>query len=254
MLLELQQEFRRHLLGEQTRSLSAAVLADGMSSEARLQIYRNHVRLSLREALRTTFPVVQRLVGEEFFAGLARQFVAAHPPSSPCLSEFGDRFPDFIAAFPAAAALPYLADVARLEWALNVAWHSGMEPALEAAALAALDPEALAGSTLQLQPSLRLLSSAWPVAAIWRANQTGKDGSGVDLSAGGGDLLVWRQRGDEVDDAVFQPIAPEAAAFIRTLLAGGDLPAALALAGTAEALGLLLANRLIVGHRAAVPS
>ncbi|MDF3075260.1 MAG: hypothetical protein K0S54_2927 [Alphaproteobacteria bacterium] len=250
MLLELQQDFRRHLLREQAVSLSNAVLADGLSAQARLQVYRNHVTLSLREALRTTFPVTQRLVGEEFFAGMARQFIAAHPPLSPCLSEFGGAFPDFIAAFPPAAMLPYLPDVARLEWALNEAWHSGIEPALEAASLAVTDPEAAAASTLELQPSLRLLTSAWPVEMIWRANQSGQDGSGIDLAAGGCDLLIWR----EGDDAVFRSVAPEAAAMVRGLQADGVLHSAFALAGAAEALGLLLANGLIVGRRAVAPA
>jgi hypothetical protein len=250
MLLELQRDFRRHLLGGRAPSLAAAVLADGLSAQARLQVYRNHVTLSLCEALRTTFPITQRLVGDEFFAGIAGQFIAAHPPLSPCLAEFGDEFPNFIAVFPPAAALPYLPDVARLEWALNEAWHSSVEPALDAAAVAAIDPADLAGSSLVLQPSLRLLTSVWPVEAIWRANQPGQDGSGIDLAAGGCELLVWR----EGDDAVFRSIAPEAAAFVRLLLAGEVLHAAFALAGAAEALGLLLASRLIVGRRATVPA
>jgi hypothetical protein len=248
MLLELQQDFRRHLLGGPAPALFPAILADGLSAEARLQIYRNHVTLSLREALRTTFPVTQRLVGDAFFAGMARQFIAAHPPLSPCLSEFGGALPDFIATFPPAAGLPYLPDVARLEWALNEAWHSGVEPALDAAALAAIDPADLAGASLVLQPSLRLLTSTWPVEAIWRANQPGQDGSGIDLAAGGCELFVWR----EEDDAVFRSIAPEVAVFVRCLQAGGVFHAAFELAGAAEALGLLLASRLIVGRRAAV--
>ena len=205
-------------------------MGDGLQPEARLRVYRNHVVISLREALRATFPVVCRLVGEDFFAGLTRAFIAAHPPQSPCLFEYGAALGDFIAGFAPASSLPYLADVARLEWAMNAAYHARIEPPIDAALLASVDPDALARSTLLLQPSLHLVTSSYPVDAIWRANQADRDGAGVDLAAGGCRLLVWR-RGD---DAVFQTLDAAAATFIGAALAGQTLASSLdQAAGTA---------------------
>ena len=55
------------------------------------------------------------MVGDDFFAGMARPFIAGSPPAGPVLSEYGTGFADFVARWPAAVGLPYLADVARLE-------------------------------------------------------------------------------------------------------------------------------------------
>src|SRR5690606_30106135 len=109
-------------------------------------------------------------------------FIAAHPPQSPCLFEYGASLGDFIAGFAPASSLPYLADVARLEWAMNAAYHARTEPPIDPALLASGDAAILARSTLLLQPSLHLVTSPYPVDAIWRANQAGHDGAGVDLA------------------------------------------------------------------------
>jgi hypothetical protein len=242
VLRELQRDFAQHLL--EGAALPAGVLPDGLTLQARLSVYRNHVALSLRQALRTTFPVLHRLVGEEFFAALAKSFVAAHPPSSPCLAEFGAALPDFLANFPPATTLPYLPDVARLEWALNEAWHSALQPSLAAAALAEIEPERMAAGALALQPSLRVLSSPFPIDAIWRANQADGDGV-VDLAKGACHLLVWR----EGDDAVFRAVPASSAAFAARVAAGQALQAAFEDEGAGEGLSLLLSNGLVSAWR-----
>lgn len=237
---ELQRDLARYLLEGDSATVSAAIEADGLTPQARLQVYRNHVMLSLRTALATTFPVVRRLVGEDFFAHLVRAFVIRHPPASSCLSDFGGALAGFIECFAPSAPLPYLADVARLEWALNQAWHSPVETALDPAALSAVDPDRLAASSLSLQPSIQLVVSAWPLEAIWRANQPERDGTGVDLAAGGCALLVWR----EGDDAVFHTLPAEEAGVLRSLMAGQPLQAAFAQSAAPDTLSFLLANGL----------
>ena len=84
----------------------------------RFAVYRNNVVVGLTKALKHRFPAVERIVGEEFFAAMARVFVLERPPRSPLLATYGDEFAPFIRAFEPARELPYLADVARLEAAL----------------------------------------------------------------------------------------------------------------------------------------
>ena len=250
MLLELQRSFRRALLDAPDSHLATAIAGDGLAPEARLRIYRNHVALSLREALRSTFPVACRLVGDEFFAGLTRAYSSAHPPRSPCLFEYGETLPTFIAAYGPAQALPYLPDVAQLEWALNVAYNAPALAAIDPGALATLAPERLAGAAIVLQPSLVVLRSQVPVDEIWRANQPDRDGSGVDLGRGAVVLLVWRQ----ADDAVFQQTDETFGAFVEDLAGRSALGPAFERAcasapgfDAGAALGRLLAQGLIAG-------
>ena len=91
-------------------------------------------------ALKSRFPVVEKIVGEEFFAAMARAFVTEKPPRSPLLAGYGDEFPAFIAAFAPARELPYLADVAQLEAARTRAYHAADAVPVDAGAFAALDP------------------------------------------------------------------------------------------------------------------
>lgn len=158
----------------------------------RFSVYRNNVHVSLVEALADTYPVVARLVGEAFFRAMARAHVGEQLPRTPVLIDYGDRFPDFIAAFGPAASLPYLADVARLEWAWNRAYHAADRAPLTAAEIARVESERLPAAGFVLHPSLRIVASDWPVLDIWETNSNDAEVQPVDLSAGGVDVAVLR--------------------------------------------------------------
>lgn len=137
----------------------------------RFDVYRNNVAHSLREALSSRFPVIERIVGQDFFSAMAQRFVLAHPPTNPVLLLYGARFPDFIHDFRQVAHLPYLADVARLEWNRGEAYHAAdADPVLPGnfAQLAGPNPEA---AVLSLHPSVRVLSSRFPIVDLWQAHQ-----------------------------------------------------------------------------------
>jgi hypothetical protein len=241
-LRELQSGFRAAMLGGDAAAAEAAVQPDGLDVEARLAIYRHHVFTSLTAALESTFPVVVRLVGPRFFRYAADRFVREYPPAGPCLSEYGDALADFLTRFEPSRHLAYLPDVARLEWAMNVALHApDAEP---------VPPEALRDPTpLALHPSVTLLSSPWPIDTIWRANQPDAGDDTVDLDAGGVHLQVWRS----TDDVVFRRLSAAAFAFHRALAHTTRLDAAahaaLSIAPDADLPGVirdLLADQILI--------
>jgi hypothetical protein len=220
-LRELQSAFRDALLdgrdGEPPGAIGAEILADELSAQPRLAVYRHHVLTTLTAVLNETYPVVARLVGSPFFAYAADTFVRRHPPGSPCLFEYGAGFADFLAAFPPCRDLVYLADVARLEWAMHAALHAEDTRAADREALRQVSPDAFGGAMLRLDPSLTLLSSPWPVDAIWRANQPGADPNAtLDLAAGGVCLEIRRLG----DDVVWRTL-PEPQHAFRSALASG---------------------------------
>jgi len=227
-LRELQRDVRDALLGEAEATVGE-IAGDGVAPAARLAVYRHHVLTSLTAALETTFPVVVRLVDQRFFRYACDGYVRAQPPAGPCLFEYGATFPDFLAAFPPCRHLAYLPDVARLEWAMNVALHAADAGVLTPETARALPAGTLESARLALHPSVTLLASPWPADALWRANQPGGDAI-VDLDAGAVDLQIWR-RGDDV---VFRPLPPAAAAFRRALADGGTLTVAARAALDAE--------------------
>jgi hypothetical protein len=185
-LLELQQGLRAQLLGD--------ALPPDDDSARRVAIYRNTCLGTLVNALRLSFPAVQRLVGAEFFDAGARQFSARHPPASAWLNDYGAGFAGFLSAFAPAASLPYLADVARLEWAVNRALHADDAPGLDLARLAKLDESARACVSFTAHPALSLLRLQFPADAIWRAvlDQDAAAMAAIDLAAGPAHLLIER--------------------------------------------------------------
>ncbi len=214
-LCELQAGFRAALLDEAEARVVSEIIDDGLGASARLAVYRHHVFTSLTDALGTTYPVVCRLVDRRFFGWLADRYVRAHPPASPCLFEYGGELAAFLAAFPACAHLPWLADVARLEWAINGAQHAPGATPLLADIWRSLDADGLAALTVQVDRSVTLLESPWPVDAIWRANQAGADGA-VDLVAGAVRLEVRR-----IDDDIVLRALPAGSFALRAALAAG---------------------------------
>src|SRR5262245_60059342 len=163
-LRELQAAFLQAMFGPDEPELLETIVGDGLLPAARLQIYRHHVLTSLTDVLQATFPVVCRLVDERFFRYAADAYIRQYPPDAPCLFEYGAHFPAFLAAFPPCRHLEYLADVARLEWALNRALHAeGRTTPLEPAELGSLAPHAVAQLTFQFHPSVTLLDSPWPI-------------------------------------------------------------------------------------------
>jgi hypothetical protein len=220
-LRELQTGFRRALLDGDGTDLGLEIVGDGLAAEARLAIYRHHVLASLTDVLASAYPVVGRLVDRRFFAYAADAFIRRHPPAGPCLFEYGAALPEFLAEFPPCRHLAYLPDVARLEWAMNVAAHAEDAVALTPAVLSDLDPARAGDLTFDFEPSLSLVSSPWPIDRIWRANQAGGDAI-VDLDAGGVDLEVRRRR----DDVVFREVDRPTCEFRRALLGGDRLATA----------------------------
>jgi hypothetical protein len=225
-LPELQAAFSAHLAGEQRPDLLGEILPIAR----RLAIHRHHVRGSLAAALAATFPTVQALVGADFFGALARAFIDRSLPTQPVLSEYGAGFANFIAGQESARSLPYLADVARLDWALNLAFHAPAGRRVAATDLAALPSERLPALRMTLAPGTALLASDYPLDRIWAAAQPGASADPVDLSTGGVHLLVLRRP----DDAGFVNLLPGESAFLASLAEGRLLEEA-ALAGQADA-------------------
>jgi Putative DNA-binding domain len=196
-LPELQRTFRDATYGGNSLAASAAlreiVVEAGLLPDVRLAIYRNNTVSNLCNALKADYPVVEKLVGAEFFRHVAKTYIAGAPSSSGDINDYGESFPEFLAAFPAAAGLPYLGDVARLERAWKQSFYSADAEAMNVAALAGIAPERFGDLHFELHPALRLLSSAYPVKQIWDANQADAMSSReVDLSDGAEWVLLRR--------------------------------------------------------------
>jgi hypothetical protein len=221
-LRDTQAAFAAHLAGRDRPDLVAAIASDPGTALQRLQLHRHHVARSIGATLAATFPTVAAVVGQDFFSLLARDFVAGTSLEDPILSRYGEHFPRFVGEAQERHGLPYLADVARLDWALNVAFHTPFEPRLSAADLGAWPEESLPELSLRLPAGSSLIESTWPLDLIWQASQPETSVDKVNLTAGPACLLVFRR----CNDAAFAVLAPGEAAFIESLSQGDLLAAA----------------------------
>jgi hypothetical protein len=213
--------------------------------DPRFAVHRNNVVAGLGGALAATYPAVERLVGPDFFRAVATAFIRLHPPRSPVLLHWGGGFGDWLAGFAPVAGLPYLPDIARLEWARCEAYHATDARPATASLLSSLPPEALGGARLILHPSLRLVKSAYAVFNLW-ADVTGLRQGGIDPTRA--EAVVIMRPDWEVETRL---LPPETADFVARALGGQSLDA---LAGAAtrgafdltEQLGAAFACGLIV--------
>jgi hypothetical protein len=205
---------------------SGLVGPDGERSEKRFNVYRNNVVTGLVDALGAAFPAVRRIVGDEFFAAMARIYVSLEPPESPVMLEYGGTFPDFIETFAPASSVPYLRDIALLERAWVEAYHAAEASPVDLALLATIEPHSLAHLRLVPHPSARVVRSSFPAVQIWLMNIEGDEPTGIDIASGGEDALVLRPHAD----VEVRRLPVGAAAFIRGIAANVPIAEATTLA------------------------
>jgi hypothetical protein len=220
----------------------------GQAIKRRFNVYRNNVYAGLIGVLEARYPAVLRLVGDDFFRAMARIFVDRSPPRSAVLLDYGAGFPEFLRTFQPVADEPYLPDIALLEWSMHKGRHAADCATLRASDVAALG---YGGSTarVELAPAIALVTSAYPVFSIWRANTSTELAVGPMAFSGAECVLVTRPA--LVPEAVRIPRS--AAVFVTVLRDNGTLgdAAAAALALHSDfplnrVLALLLGQKSIV--------
>lgn len=250
MSLVTQAEFAAALV-DLDRAVPEGLTAwNGPRPERRFGVYRNNVAVGLIGALASRFPAAERLVGEEFFAAMAHEFIQQHPPRSPLLLFYGDDFADFVGSFEPAREISYLPDVIRLEVARGRAYHAADALPLDAALLATVEPEGLASLSFVPHPSASIIRSTHPAVTIWAMNVGEIELTDIEDWTSEDALIVRPQMTVEVHRL---PVG--GAAFLEALVAGADLGNAFeaALAETANFdLSANLAGALAAGAFTAV--
>ncbi len=202
-LLEAQARFAGELLGR--------------AGPPGMAVYRSNVFGNWAQALAGAYPIVRKIVGAEFFEGLARAYSSAHPSVSGDLNEYGAQLAEFVEIFPHTRDLPYLPDVARMEWLAHRAYYA---QDAEPLSLDGLDES----SRLALTPACALLASEWPLARIWTVHQDDYEGAiDVDLRSGPDRILVHRPKWR----AQVRSLAPGDYRFLDCARAGKTLGEAL---------------------------
>lgn len=192
-LRDLQLRFADALFDGADDAVAPEIVANGIDPAQRIDIYRNNLREGFIQALAIGFPVIERLVGTEYFRQLALGFQRAHPSRAGNLHHIGGPLPGFLHERFAQTEYAYLADVAALEWAHEEVLIAADVTPITVDALRDVDPADYERLRFDLHPASRLVTSSYPVVRIWRANQPDASNEEIiDLRAGGQRVLVLR--------------------------------------------------------------
>jgi uncharacterized protein len=230
-LLESQRGFAATLRDAEASSRTGRWLAgDAALVTQRLAIYRANTAASAAKALAAAYPVLQQVVGHEFFAGLARAYLQASPSTCGNLSDYGGELAAFLAELPHAQSLPYLPDVARLEWLVHRAYGAADAKPWDPAGLMAVAPELQDEIRFEWAAGTAVMNSAYPIAHVWTMHQPEHAGGfTVDWSVA--ERVLVARAGLRVTVAALEL---GDAAFIIAALAGGTLDGAAAAALDAD--------------------
>jgi len=196
---------------------------DARRGRRRLAAYRRGVLGNLCNALSASYPVVGRIVGPAFFREAARHYILANPSRSGDLNDYGEEFSVFIGGYPHARELPYLADVARLEWMLQTVRYAADSGPADISVLASTPAARYGDLQFEIDPACARMDSAWPVHVIWRVNQEAYAGNMEVDFLQGSRVLLRRDKGAVLIDS----LSAAEAAFLDALASGMPLaPAA----------------------------
>jgi putative DNA-binding protein len=225
-------------------------------ADRRFAVHRNNVVVGLIDALGERFPVVCRLVGDEFFRAMARVYATTRPPASPLMMLYGGTFPEFIDAFAPAAALPYLGDIARLELARGRAYHAADAVPGGRQIFTGLPAEKLGHLRVLLHPSASIVASAHPIVSIWKVNSDPDHAVPIAPWAAEAALVARPYADVEV-----HRLPPGTAAFLSCLSRHGAMAEAVEAGAAAsakfdlvECLALLIATNVVIGIEGVAPA
>jgi hypothetical protein len=178
--------------------LGAIVDRGALGAAPRLRIYQEMYRARLVDVLREDFPRVIATLGDASFEALATPYLAAHPSMHPSVRYVGERFADWVGG--ATSDLPFLADLARLEWARVEVFDAADAEPLRLADLQVIAAEQWPALALRAIPACRLLRCAWPAHEIWAAPDRRHPGEPPPWAPRPVTIRVWRE-GDDVSHA-----------------------------------------------------
>ena len=161
-LADLQRLMRDALVTGDATAVAPCVLG-GQRVSGRVAIHQRHYERSVATAIVERFPATGWLIGATHLEHAAIAFVHTHPPTQPCIAEYGRLFPSFLAEWRSTAALSYVPEFADLDWHLGRLATAADRPPLRLGQLEQISPDAVADLRVTLQSGVHYLTAAWPL-------------------------------------------------------------------------------------------
>ncbi|MEW6055516.1 MAG: DNA-binding domain-containing protein [Bdellovibrionota bacterium] len=186
-----------------------------LSREKRLDIYANGYFMRLLECMASDFEVVHRLIGPHVFRSLVAEYLSKHPSKTFSIDDVGEHFPRFLRYSETTNEMPWLADLAQLEWLCYLSIYAHDLPGFDRGKLAKMSEDDWAGATLALDSSVRLFRSSWSIDELWELEELDLEQAKEDQCR----LVVYRRN----FNATFERLEPLAFEVLAMAQAGFSL-------------------------------
>jgi hypothetical protein len=178
------------------------VVPTGVEVATRVAVYTDGYAARIQEALLETFPAVAKILGDGSLASLVDRY-REHIPTGWCnLNFIGRALPDFLASDQLSQALPFLPDLARLEWHVVECFHARVDEPFDLAAAATWDLDEWAGARIRFQPGVALVTSPWPIHELRAAREGERSEIDIDLVARPQSVWIYRRGFEVVTEAL----------------------------------------------------
>ena len=190
-LATLQRDLQRHVMHGDAAIVDAVKATLAVPAETRLGVYANAYRIRLTDALAANMPHLKELLGDEEFGAMAGAYVDAHPSRFASIRWFGDRLAEMLAQ--SHPAQPWLAELARWEWALAASFDALDATAVGAECLATVAPGEWAELRLKFHPSVQYLELTTNAQALFKALSEEQSPPQPAILGHPQPWLLWRQ-------------------------------------------------------------
>ena len=220
-LREFQQWMKTQILPGATASPAESPLnaQRGTPGKERMRVYAGGYLSRMHTALEEVFEATHHILGEGAFHELAEDYARQFPSQDYNLSFAGRHLPEYLKNSKRTEELPFLADLALLEWRVCEAFHAFEQSPMDPAQLSSLSPDAYERLRLFFQPSVSVVASAWPILDIWQARKVPREAVNINLIDRPQRVLVYRR---DVQ-VMCEPITATKGILLQGLLQGRTL-------------------------------
>ncbi len=159
------------------------------SAKELIAVYYNNYIYTLTDVLKSSYSCILRLVGDDFFNHIAKQYIKTHPQKQGYLQNYGNDFSSFIANTPECKNMPYLVDIALLERYYELCYHNDNSGFDFAKLPVGFSKNTKYNKILPFLNKCYLLSSKYPVLDIWRLNENSPN---LDLTKTSDNILIYK--------------------------------------------------------------
>lgn len=192
-LADLQRAMQRAVMGKPGAADGLVAKPPAGSQADRLAVYRNAYGLRLTEFIAHDYDKLRIYLGDVRFNEMAGRYILAHPSDQPNARWFSRHLPDFLAASPHYRRQPEIAELARLERAINDSFDGPDHPIVTMADLAAIPPEYFALSSFRIAPTVHRFAVTTNVSSLWASLKCEELPPRPEDTAVPTEIMVWRQ-------------------------------------------------------------